>query len=75
MGSIIGAKSATLGSSFHCTFFSHHTALGFDLTVPAAGSALTMRKRLFHIPLLEGSSASRQQKTRSWFEDGWRARK
>jgi len=40
--SIIGAKSVTLGPSFHCTFFSHTTALGFDdakaaLPHPATG--------------------------------------
>ena len=80
-GSIIGAKSAILGPSLPCAFFSHPTALGFTAPAPApAISPLPISstpRRLCQPSAAEddlGISASRQQRTRSErVEDGYSA--
>jgi hypothetical protein len=62
-GSIIGAKSATLGPSLFCTFLSHPTAFGLTSLI-STFPLETTAKRLFHVDDATGGSASRQQRIR-----------
>lgn len=76
IGSIIGAKSATLGPSFPSTFFSHPTALGREPISVVASPIFKIPNRDFHDWKEAGASASRQQRTLMVdVVDAWRARR
>lgn len=72
LGSIIGARSASLAPSLPCTFFSQPTALGLTVDLSIGDGKETVPNRLFHDPFPEGTSASLQHRIRRVVMLGYR---